>query len=210
MTWRECGGSAPETVQPPTWGERSKQCGCKVGGVIHVPGGPSPAYTAVYVGGGGYAAAHNPQRSAEPFFSAECSEIHANFFWVVFRLIQRLFCLRWDSLLLVMCPITAVSPANLTVWQLGCFAEQSYISCVNSRGYTVLRGSQYEERWGRRRRQGYWETKSHSKIRLQREEPCPSVANFCIQVWKMIVLEANVKPVQKSPCSPGGLGPNRW
>lgn len=192
MTWRESGGSAPETVQPPTWGERSKQCGCKVGGVIHVPGGPSPAYAGVYVSGGGYAAAYNPPCSAEPFFSAAAVKSMLISF-VFFRLMQRLFCLCWDSLLLVMCPITAVSPANLTVWQLGCFAEQSYISRVNSRGYTVPGGASTKNDGGGGDVMDFERLSPTQRSDCKERSPVRVLQVFASKVWKMIVLKANVK-----------------
>ncbi len=67
---------------------------------------------------------------------------------VFFTLMQRLFplhhCIRCstsslysDSSLSVMRPTTAVSSANFTIWQLGCLAEQSYVSRVNRRGLST-------------------------------------------------------------------------
>ncbi len=42
-----------------------------------------------------------------------------------------------DSSLSMMRPTTAVSSANFTIWQLGCLAEQSYVSRVNRRGLST-------------------------------------------------------------------------
>ncbi len=95
-------------------------------------------------------------------------------------------------------PTTAVSSANFTIWQLGCLAEQSYVSMSEQEGaqHTALWRASAEGDGGG---DGVVDPDSLRSIGQEIQNPVPSVGlspreeSFCTRVCGMMVLKAEEK-----------------